>query len=178
MKRDLPSLEEAVHILRSTRTRRAPKPPPPVNRQIAPLLKSLNERFEAYDTGAGRLKSRWPEIVGETVARLSEPAKIIKGKAGTLELKVEGAYAAAIQHQSQPIIDRVNLFLGAGTISRLRIVQGPVTKAKTTTAPQPLKPLPAAEDLKLQQSLSDISDEKLKRELLKLGRAVLQKGKS
>ncbi|MEM9965170.1 MAG: DciA family protein [Asticcacaulis sp.] len=144
MKRDLPSLEEAVHILRSTRTRRAPKPPPPVNRQIAPLLKSLNERFEAYDTGAGRLKSRWPEIVGETVARLSEPAKVIKGKTGTLELKVEGAYAAAIQHQSQPIIDRVNLFLGAGTISRLRIVQGPVTKAKTPTALDLIKMLDAS----------------------------------
>jgi len=175
MKRDLPSLDEAVRILRTTRTRRAPKPPPPVNRQIAPLLKSLNDRFEAYDTGAGRLKSRWPEIVGDTVARLSEPAKIIKGKTGTLELKVEGAYAAAIQHQSQPIIDRVNLFLGAGTISRLRIVQGPVSKAKAPAAPQPIKPLSATEDLKLQQSLSDVSDEKLKRELLKLGRAVLQK---
>ncbi|MFT4090834.1 MAG: DciA family protein [Asticcacaulis sp.] len=177
MKRDLPSIEEAVHILRTVRTRRAPKAPPPVNRQIAPLLKSLNDRFESYDTGAGRLKSRWPEIVGETVARLSEPAKVIKGKIGTLELRVEGAYAAAIQHQSQPIIDRVNLFLGAGTIGRLRIIQGPVTKARTTTAAQPVKPLSAVEDLKLQQSLNDVSDEKLKRELLKLGRAVLQKQK-
>lgn len=163
--------------MRTTRTRRAPKPPPPVNRQIAPLLQSLNDRFEATDTGAGRLTRRWPEIVGESVARISEPAKIVKGRIGILELRVEGAYATALQHQSQPILDRVNLFLGAGTIGRLRIVQGPVTKAAPSTRPAPAKPLPAAEDLRLQESLSHIADDRLRRELLKLGRAVLQKQK-
>lgn len=181
MKRDLPSLEEAVRILRTTRTRRMPKAPPPVNRQIAPLLKTLNERFEAYDTGAGRLKSRWPEIVGETLSRITEPMKIVRGKpgtkvTGTLELKVDGAYAAVIQHQSQVIIDRVNLFMGAGTLSRLRLVQGPVTQVSRPAPPPVIKPLSAVEDLKLQDSLKDVTDERLRRELLRLGRAVLTKG--
>ncbi|ESQ77510.1 DUF721 domain-containing protein [Asticcacaulis sp. YBE204] len=188
MKDNLPSLDEAVRILRTTRTRRAPKPPPPVNRQIAPLLKTLNERFEAYDTGAGRLKSRWAEIVGDTVARITEPLKVVRGKpgsktpesknGGTLELRVEGAYAAVIQHQNRVIIDRVNLFLGAGTVERLRLSQGPIQRTAKTAPPAPKRPLSAIEDLGLQESLKDVTDERLKRELLKLGRAVLLKDKN
>ncbi|MDC7683802.1 DciA family protein [Asticcacaulis sp. BYS171W] len=183
MKDNLPSLDEAVRILRTTRTRRAPKPPPPVNRQIAPLLKTLNERFEAYDTGAGRLKNRWAEIVGDTVARITEPLKVVRGKPGsktpgTLELRVEGAYAAVIQHQNRVIIDRVNLFLGAGTVERLRLVQGPIQRAAKAAPPPPKRPLSAIEDLGLQESLKDVTDDRLKRELLKLGRAVLLKDKN
>jgi len=115
-------------------------PPPPVNRQIAPLLRTLNDRFEAYDTGAGRLRNRWPEIVGDTVARVTEPVKLIRARpgaksGGTLDLRVEGAFASVIQHQNRVIIDRVNLFLGAGTVDRLRLIQGPVQKTAPPAPP-------------------------------------------
>lgn len=180
MKRDLPSYEEAVRILRTTRTRRAPQPTPPVNRQIAPMMKALNERFEAYDTGAGRLKSRWPEIVGDTVARVTEPVKVIRARpgaraGGTLDLRVEGSFASVIQHQSRVILDRVNLFLGAGTVERLRLIQGPVQKVARPLPPPAPKPLSAAEELALQESVKAVADEKLRRELLRLGRSVLLK---
>ncbi|MFT3997053.1 MAG: DciA family protein [Asticcacaulis sp.] len=183
MKRDLPSYEEAVRILRTTRTRRAPLPPPPVNRQIAPMMKALNQRFEAYDTGAGRLTARWAEIVGDTVARITEPIKLIRARpgaktGGTLDLRVEGAFAAVIQHQSRVIIDRVNLFLGAGTIDRVRLIQGPVQKQARPAPPAAPKPLNAAEELSLQDSVKDVADEKLRRELLRLGRAVLLKDRN
>jgi len=153
-------------------------PPPPVNRQITPLIKTLNERFEAYDTGAGRLKNRWPEIVGDTVARVTEPVKLIRARAGaksggTLDLRVEGSFASVIQHQNRVIIDRVNLFLGAGTVDRLRLIQAPVQKIARPVAPPAPRPLNAAEELSLQVSINGVADEKLKRELLRLGRAVL-----
>ncbi|MDC7674966.1 DUF721 domain-containing protein [Asticcacaulis machinosus] len=202
MKRNLPSLEDAVAILRATRTKRMPKPPPPVNRQIAPMLKTLSARFEAYDTGAGRLKNRWPEIVGESLSKLSEPVKIIAARApaqtsargslsksaapptisrvttsgGILEIRCEGAYAPILQHQQDLILSRVNLFLGAGSVGRLRIVQGQVAKSalRGNTAPRS-KPLSAEQELILQNSLRDVTDERLKRTLLKLGRAVIAK---
>lgn len=190
-------MEEAVAILRATRTKRMPKPPPPVNRQITPLLKTLSARFEAYDTGAGRLKSRWPEIVGESLARLSEPVKIISARPaakpttrgslsknaptaavsksqGILEIRCEGAYAPILQHQQDLIISRVNLFLGAGSVGRLRIVQGKVDQTVRQTPPPPKsRPLNAEQELALQNSLKAVSDDRLRQTLLKLGRSVI-----
>jgi hypothetical protein len=197
MKRTLPSLEDAVAILRATRTKRMPKPPPPVNRQITPLLKSLSARFEAYDTGAGRLKNRWPEIVGESLAKLSEPVKIISGRpaakptargslsknvptpantksAGILEIRCEGAYAPILQHQQDLIMSRVNLFLGAGSVGRLRIVQGQVSQTtRQAAATVQSRPLNAEQELALQNSLKGVSDDRLRQTLLKLGRSVI-----
>ena len=49
---------------------------------------------------------------------------------GVLELKVDGPAAALIQHQAPPILDRVNLYLGAGTVVKLRIVQGPLASRR------------------------------------------------
>jgi hypothetical protein len=203
MKRSLPSLEDSMRILRSTRTRRVPLPPPPVQRSIAPLIKALNQRFEAFDTGAGRLKSRWPEIVGEAMARLCEPVKLIKASphasktaparartrqpessmpprlassGGVLEIRCEGVYAPLLQHQSELILSRVNLFLGAGSVGRIRIVQGQIEAPKTAAKPATnAKPLGAEAELSLQQSLEDIADPKLKLALTRLGREVLKR---
>jgi len=180
MKRSLPSLEESVRILRTTHTKRAPRAGPPVQKQVQPLLKSLQARFEANDDGAGKLKSRWNEVVGEQLSKLCEPVRIIKGKGrpGTLEIRVAGAYAPLIQHQSQVVIDRINLYLGTGTIDRLRLIQGPLSVQPKATQPARPKPLNAAEELRLRESVSDVTDEKLRDALLKLGRGVLQKSKT
>ncbi len=179
MKRSLPSLEESVRILRTTHTKRAPRAGPPVQKQVQPLLKSLQARFEANDDGAGKLKSRWNEVVGEQLSKLCEPVRIIKGKGrpGTLEIRVGGAYAPLIQHQSQVVIDRINLYLGTGTIDRLRLIQGPLSVKPQTAQPTRPKPLNAAEELRLRESVGDVADEKLREALLKLGRGVLQKSK-
>ena len=179
MKRSLPSLEESVRILRTTHTKRAPRAGPPVQKQVQPLLKSLQARFEANDDGSGRLKTRWNEVVGEQLSRLCEPVRIIKGKGkpGTLEIRVAGAYAPLIQHQSQVVIDRVNLYLGTGTVDRLRLIQGPLSVQPKAAQPARPKPLNAAEELRLRESLGDVSNDRLRETLLKLGRAVLQKSK-
>ena len=120
------------------------------------------------------------------MAKLCEPVKIIKNTAKTktptskpvgnvLEIRCEGVYAALLQHQTDPILARVNLFLGSGTIGRIRLIQGQIS----TNTPSPItytaKPLSAQQDLALQQQLSEIKDERLRLTLLKLGRAVYQK---
>jgi hypothetical protein len=179
MKRSLPSVEEAVRILRTTHTKRAPRAGPTVHIQVQPLVKSLQARFEANDDGSGKLKARWTEVVGERLAKLCEPVRIIKGKGrpGTLEIRVAGAYAPLIQHQSQVVIDRINLYLGSGSVDRLRLIQGPLSvKPKTAQPPRPM-PLNAAEELRLRDSLADVGDDRLRETLLKLGRSVLQKSK-
>lgn len=185
MKRPLPSIEESIRILRTTHTKRAPRAGPSVKKQVQPLLKSLEAKFAAADDGAGRLQARWPEIVGDSLSKLCEPVRIIKGRArdgkpagGALEIRVGGAYAPLIQHQSATLIDRINLFLGAGAIARLRLVQGPLTQPARTPPPPRPQPLTAADELRLQQAVADIGDGKLKNALLRLGRAVVQREKT
>jgi hypothetical protein len=94
---------------------------------------------------------------------------------------VEGPAAALVQHQAPEIMERVNLFLGPGTVTRLRISQGAVRQAAAAAGgATPAKtrrrtgPLDAAEEAKLAAGLADIPDGPLKQSLLKLGRGVLR----
>lgn len=182
MKRRLPSSQETLRILAERRTRPARKPPPPAGRSLAKYVKQLEERF---GPGAGGLQARWREVVGETLARRTEPVKLVKprnGSGATLELRVDGPAATLIQHQAPEILARVNLYLGAGTVGRLRIVQGPVRPSAATPSPaaaakarrRPLGPLDAAQEAELAASLAEAPDTPLKASLLKLGRQVLR----
>ena len=184
MKHSLPTVEEAVRILRTTRTKRAPRAGPTVNKQVQPLLKSLEAKFAGLEDGSTKLRDRWPEIAGESLSRICEPVKIIKTRstaanprAGTLEVRVTGAFAPLVQHQSATLIDRVNLFLGGRQIERIRIVQGPLTAVAKAPQPRRPKPLEAHEEVALQALVGDVADDELRRDLLKLGRAILQRDK-
>lgn len=190
MKRTLPSLEESLRILRTTHTKRAPRAGPSVQKQVQPLLKTFQARFEANDDGSGKLKNRWPEIVGESLSKVCEPVRIIKGRpasnklaagsptGGVLEIRVAGAYAPLIQHQSATVIDRVNLYLGGKPVERLRLIQGPLKQAQKAPPPPRPQPLGAADEVKLLRLLDDVGDAKLKASLLRLGRAVVQRQKN
>ncbi|MEN5113516.1 DciA family protein [Brevundimonas diminuta] len=179
MRRTLPTEAEARQILAQRRTRPALRPPPPAGRSLAPLIKKLDAQF---GRGASALEPRWVEIVGERLARVTRPQKLTKGRGnagGTLELRVAGPAALLVQHQSADIIQRVNLFLGAGSVEKLRIAQGPVKPLPASGAKKPrprgravLPPLPAATEAALNASV-EAAPEGLKAALGKLGRAVL-----
>lgn len=175
MRRPLPTPEEAIAILRSKRTRPQRRPPPPAGKNLAPLLKNLEDRF---GKGPAALQARWKEIVGDTLARRTEPVRIIKGRngeGGALELRVDGPVASLIQHQAPQITARLDMLLGKGVVTRLRIVQGPV-KAPTAAPSTRLRrkpPLDAALEKQLADSLAEQPDGALKQALLKLGRGVL-----
>ncbi len=155
-----------------------------MQKQVQPLLKSLQAKFEAADDGTGKLKNRWPEIAGESLAKVCEPVRIIKGrqtaanpKGGVLEIRVAGAFAPLVQHQSATLIDRVNLYLGGKPIDRLRLIQGPLNQPQRTPPPPRPQPLSAVDEVRLQDLLNDVGDAKLKTSLLRLGRAVVQRQK-
>ena len=180
MRRSLPSPQEALAILKARRTRPVRRPPPQAGRGFAPLLKALDERF---GQGADGLAARWREIAGDTLASRSEPVKLVKSRTGgaTLELRVAGAMAALVQHQAPAILERLNLYLGAGAVSRLRIVQGPLTVRAVKPHPRfaarrPKPPLDAAAERALAEGLADAPDGPLKNALLRLGREVLRSG--
>jgi len=177
MRRPLPSQQEAAEILARVRARPARRPPPPAGKALAPVLKALEERF---GKGPGALQTRWKEIVGETLARHTEPVKLVKGRGnapGVLEIRVAGAAAAIIQHQAPEILQRLALVLGEETVGKLRIVQGPVKAHAGRTQAlrrRPKGPLDAAAEQALAEGLAAQPDGPLKAALLRLGRETLR----
>ena len=175
MRRPLPTDAEAREILARRRTRPPYRAAPAAAKALAPLIRKLDEQF---GRGASALEPRWKEIVGEQLARVTQPQKLIKGKGGSpgvLELRVAGPAALLVQHQSADILSRVNLFLGAGTVDRLRIAQGPQRPTAAAPARPPRRPppvLPAHEQAELDASLAE-APEALRETLARLGKAIL-----
>jgi hypothetical protein len=94
-----------------------------------------------------------------------------------LEIRVAGPSATLIQHRSAEILDRVNLFLGAGAAGRLRVVQGPLRGTGSNPPGQAASrrrapPLDAAVEAALAEAAGPARSERLKRALVSLGRSV------
>jgi hypothetical protein len=173
-RRPLPSPEEAHDIRSRRRTRPPMRPAPPAGKSLAPLITQLDAKF---GQGPGLLQARWREIVGDQLARHTEPVKLIKARTGgsTLELKVAGPAAALIQHQAPEIMARVNMLLGSGEVTHLRIVQGVLKKPDAAPPRRRSKaPLDAAAEQQLAEGLAAQPDSPLKAALIKLGREVLR----
>lgn len=178
MPRRLPTAAEAAEILARRKTRPQRRPPPAAGRALNKTLRELDDRF---GKGAGALTARWREIVGETLARRTEPTKLSKPRGsagGVLEIKVAGPVATLIQHQAQDILARVNLILGEGAVTKLRIVQGPLSVGLNADRAKPsrrhLPPLDAGQEAILAEGLSDAPEGALKTALLNLGRGVMR----
>ncbi len=179
MRRPLPTPAEAADILSRKRTRPGFRPPPPAGKALTGYLKTLDDRFSGSSAGPRVLIQRWREIVGETLARRTQPVKLVrprKGAAATLEVRVDGPAAALVQHQSADILARVNLTLGEGTVDRLRIVQGPVSAPPVAIKRRKPPPLDAAQEAELSAGLVEAPEGGLKAALLKLGREVTRRG--
>jgi hypothetical protein len=181
MPRALPDAQETARILARRRTRPLPGPPPVAGRALVKTLQALDGRF---GQGADALQARWREIVGPELARRTEPTRLVKARVGgaSLEIRVEGPSAAILQHRSSDILERVNLYLGDGAVSRLRIVQGPLRGPRRAAAKPKARrldtPLDAAEEAALAHSLEGFRDGPLKAALTRLGRNVLRAEKA
>src|SRR3954451_15720799 len=161
-RRPLPSTEEALRILAQKRTRPPARPPPPLGRALGKTLREFDARF---GQGPGALQARWREVVGAEIAKRTEVVKLTKGRNGgpsSLEIRVAGPAAAIIQHQAHEILARVNLFLGAEAVQKLRIVQGPLQHKPQPPPRRRAAPLDAAAEARLAQGLADAPDGKLK----------------
>lgn len=174
-RRPLPSAQEALRILAEKRTRPQRRPPAPLGRALGKTLREFDAKF---GKGPGALAARWREVVGVEIAKRTEVVKLTKGRNGgpsSLEIRVAGPAAAVIQHQAHEILARVNLFLGADAVQKLRIVQGPLQAKAEPPARRRSQPLDAAEEAQLAQGLAAAPDGKLKSALLALGRGVLRR---
>jgi hypothetical protein len=84
---------------------------------------------------------RWEEIAGSETARLARPLRLKDGPAGgVLTLMAEPGAAVFLQHETRPLCERINAFLGRPAVARLRFVQATLAPPP----PRPLRPVPKA----------------------------------
>jgi len=145
------------------------RPAPTAGMAVAKIVRPLSKKYSG-SSSAAMLNKNWPEIVGLRWAKISTPVKFTGGRDGrTLVISAPGAAATLIMAASGPIIDRLNAHLGAGHVTKLRLIQ---SKLKTQTNPSGIKKglSPSQED---QDGLSNLAEGGLKQALSKLGRGVL-----
>jgi hypothetical protein len=104
----------------------------------------------------GTIVLRWAEIVGGDVARVASPVKLQKDPQGAvLTLKCEPGALVLLQHETRALLQRLNGYLGANRITRLKLVAGqlaggldlPKHPRAGDTPPEPLAGAPLSQAL-------------------------------
>jgi len=96
-------------------------------RDPAPISDVLGEAVARNGWGPnlalGRLKERWPEVVGPHVAARSEPVKLVDGR---LTIRVEsGPWAAELALLGASLATAVARFLGHDLVKEVAITASP-----------------------------------------------------
>jgi len=159
-------------VPRETRTRS----PRPVSQAIDRMTKGL---LGKHGFVHGAIATKWPEIVGDSMARHTQPEKIVFSRdgatGGTLHLKTDsGAYATELQHQEPQIIERINTFFGYRAVIRIKLIQGPLpAQHKAEQHVEPPRPLSESEIKGLAGAIANVDDPELKEALERLGENIL-----
>ncbi len=144
------------------------------SRAVAELLPDIGgAAFRRFGFVQSSIVSRWPDIVGEKLARASAPESlrfpIGQKQDGTLTLTVRGAHAPMMQHVIPEIMERVNRFFGYPAVARIQIRQGEViARPAARTAPAALRPVP----VEMGEGLKSIADPELRAVLESLAAGV------
>jgi hypothetical protein len=136
-------------------------------RRIADLIPAVGETaFRKFGFIQGSIITRWPDIVGHKLARVTAPESLRfphgKKADGTLSITVGSAHAPIVQHVVPDIIARVNRFFGYAAVARVKLTQGTVTRTAATL------PLPVVDasvppaTIALSPTLAAIADPELR----------------
>lgn len=143
---------------------------------IAELMPQIGRTaFRRFGFVQSSVVTRWPEIVGDTHARICAPEAIRfppgERSEGILDLVVTPTHAPLIQHVIPEIMERVNRFFGYRAVARVKLRQGvvkPPAGKGEAKAPPSLKPIP----MELGAGLRDIGDPELRAVLESLARGL------
>jgi hypothetical protein len=143
---------------------------------IGPILKGLAQSF-GWEKGiaAAMLETRWAEVVGEAIASHTHPEEI---RFDTLHIVVDSAvWMHELSFLKKALIEKINRVLGKNGIRNVHFKIGPLTAkpASPVNAPSLSRELGEEEIVLLNQLLSPVSDEDLKKAIQKALRKHLQK---
>jgi hypothetical protein len=128
----------------------------------------------------------WPAIAGAEIAVHCRPERLEfpRGERtdGTLHLRVEGAWAVAIQHLEPQLVERINASLGYRAIGRLRLLQAPFVRNPQARAAgegaSNAKAIDPAARKALAEQVAAIEHAELRRAVERLGLALLARSRS
>lgn len=131
-------------------------------RRVADLVPEVGgTAFRKFGFIQTSVVSRWAEIVGPRLAKVTQPVLIrfpTGSKAGgTLHLSICGAHAPMLQHIGPDIVESVNRFFGYAAIASVRMAHG-LTPPKPPKPKRELGPVP----VELSESLREIADPELR----------------
>jgi len=162
-------------------TRNAATPPirrnrtEPIGSAIGRITKPV---FGKRGLADGVIARDWLSIVGEAIAKHSQPEKITypgrERTGGLLHLRVDNsAMATQLQHLEPQLVERINGHFGYRAVARLRYIHGPLPKplAGARTA-KPAPELSPERRRSLDATLAGVEDPELMAALERLGRAI------
>ncbi len=136
-----------------------------------------NPIFKKRGFAEARIVTDWSAIVGEDLANRCCPEKLVFDRrqsegpgAGALHIRVEGAFAAELQHLTPQVIERVNRFFGYRAVDKIRLVQGPLPPPEER--PTALPPLEGADRAAIEAAVRAHPDGPLRTALERLGAAL------
>jgi hypothetical protein len=139
-----------------------------LRKALAPLLKEAGPATSS-------LASRWPEIVGEKLAKVTEPLRVQSSKTGAiLHIRAPSAAAPMLQHAAEHIMAKVSLATGA-KVKSIKIVQTAAAAAPVSRKAA-ARLLTAEERTQLQTGLSAVQTSPIRSALERLGEAVITWG--
>ncbi len=120
-----------------------------------------------------RLLTDWARIIGPEIAKHCQPVGLTRD--GLLQLHVSGNAALEVQHSELQIVERINMFFGRPTVTRLRLRQAPrPRRTLIDRAPPPLKPLSSEEQEVITKTVETVADPDLRKALEALGGTLRQ----
>ncbi|MBI1250651.1 MAG: DUF721 domain-containing protein [Alphaproteobacteria bacterium] len=155
--------ERALLALAQMRGRGQRRPPPKAAASAMSIIKPL---LKDGGMGLSELKRRWPEIVGESLAKATAPDKL---RAGALTIRTPGAMAPFVQHQIPLIIERCAL--AGAAVKKVTLTQAAPPPPAQPNVGKP-RALTLDEEEALARGVDRIEYAGLRRALLRLGRAV------
>ena len=169
MSSDQPNLqsdEERAALQRLARHRAKPVGPSGqiLGRRVQQVLGKV-----AKDEGPGlpMIQSRWRDLVGERLSKMSRPVKLTgKSTARILTLEILPASAPVFQHMSEQLKQKLGALMG-GHFKEIKYLQTTPTRARPAA-----RPLSAQEREEIMASLADIKNPQLSAALLAFGEAV------
>jgi hypothetical protein len=136
-------------------------------RPVGALLPRITRpAFRKRAPAGAQVLADWEAIVGPAIAAVTVPRRL---SSGTLAIACSGPIALELQHMADALAGRINAHLGHTVVQRLRFVQ--------EAAPAPARPRPrqisAADAARIERTVADLPEGKLRQALAGLGRAVL-----
>ena len=144
---------------------------------LKPLIQKATKRiFQKRGFAENRIIEDWERIIGDKLARYCAPQTIkFYNDTRTHGLLMVDVYhsglATELQYMSPIIIEKITSYFGYPAVSKIKIIQKPQPQhLKPKAAPPPPMPsLTASQTKLLNEQLSDIDDEKLRKTSLFLG---------